>query len=248
MTVNERQKPLAPLPAGCVEGRFIQRCKRFSVEVEIAGKRVWAHTNNTGGMLGLLRPYARVLLSPALNPQRKLAWTLERIWTESGHGQACWVGVNTAMPNIVFKRAFMAGQLDFAREYENICMEAKIGGSRLDACLTGKNVAPLWVECKNTSLVEDGIAAFPDAESQRARKHLTELMERIRQGHQAAMFFLIQRADCCAFEAADYIDAAYAKLFHQALALGVQMRAFCADLRNDGLYLGRRLPIVENNV
>lgn len=39
-----------------------------------------AHTNNTGSMIGLLRPGAPVLLSPAQNPERKLRWTLELVW------------------------------------------------------------------------------------------------------------------------------------------------------------------------
>ena len=67
---------LLPFPSGCVVGRLVRREKRFFVHVLIDGKPDVAHTNNTGSMIGLLRPGAPVLLSPAQNPGRKLRWTL----------------------------------------------------------------------------------------------------------------------------------------------------------------------------
>ena len=47
---------LLPFPSGCVVGRLIRREKRFFVHVLIDGKPDVAHTNNTGSMIGLLRP------------------------------------------------------------------------------------------------------------------------------------------------------------------------------------------------
>lgn len=82
MSVN--RQILVPLPPGSREGRFIRRYKRFSVEFEMDGCICWAHTNNTGAMLGLLKKGARILVSPAAKPERKLSWTLERIEVETG--------------------------------------------------------------------------------------------------------------------------------------------------------------------
>ena len=73
------QTPLLPYPPGCRIGRLLRREKRFSVAVELDARPIWAHTNNTGSMLGLLRPGSPVLLSPATNPARKLAWTVEAL-------------------------------------------------------------------------------------------------------------------------------------------------------------------------
>ena len=47
---------LLPFPSGCVVGRLVRREKRFFVHVLIDGKPDVAHTNNTGSMIGLLRP------------------------------------------------------------------------------------------------------------------------------------------------------------------------------------------------
>ncbi len=56
--------PLLPFPPGCVVGRFVRRVKRFSVELELDGESLWVHSNNSGSMLGLMRPGAAVLASP----------------------------------------------------------------------------------------------------------------------------------------------------------------------------------------
>ena len=71
------ERRLLAYPAGCRTGRFIRREKRFFVIAELDGREVVAHTNNTGTMLGLLRPGMPGLLSPATNPARKLKWTGE---------------------------------------------------------------------------------------------------------------------------------------------------------------------------
>lgn len=147
---------LFPLPAGCIEGRFIRRVKRFSVEFECKKQRLWAHSNNSGSMLGLNRPGMPVLLSPAPNPERKLAYTLELV--KPGE---VWVGVNTLTPNRLLRKAFEAGLLLWAANYACFQPEAKRGQSHIDALLTGPRLPPLWVECKNVTLVEDGVAAFP---------------------------------------------------------------------------------------
>ena len=70
---------LLKYPEGCRVGRFLRREKRFFVHAELDGQEVLAHTNNTGTMLGLLRPGCPVLLSPAQNPARKLKWTVEAL-------------------------------------------------------------------------------------------------------------------------------------------------------------------------
>ena len=236
------QRILLPLPAGCIQGRFAARVKRFSVKIETASGAVWAHTNNTGSMLGLLAPGAPALLSPAANPCRKLQWTLERIWLGDA-GRGFWAGVNTLSPNRMLKAAFMAGLLDFAKGYETLQMERKNGASRLDGCFTGADKPPLWVECKNVSLVEDEVAAFPDAVSERALKHLLELVEIVKRGERAAMFFLVQRPDARCFSPADYIDEKYAESFYRALGQGVEAYAYEAALYPAGMGLGRRLKV-----
>ena len=219
--------------------------KRFSVELLLPdGSHVWAHSNNSGAMLGLTRPGAPTLVSPAARPGRKLGFTQECVWLGTD-SQGFWVGVNTSVPQRLLEAAFRAGRLPFAAGYTRLVREAARGGSRLDACLSGPGVPPLWVECKNVTMVEDDVACFPDAPSKRARKHLLELMDAVARGDRAAMFYLVQRPDGRCFGPADCIDPAYAALFHEAMAAGVAMYPFRGVVTPAGVDLGGPIPVLR---
>ncbi len=154
-----------------------------------------------------------------------------------------WVGVNTSTPNRMLEAAFHAGRLPFAQGYTTLVREAKRGQSRLDGLLTAPGLPPLWVECKNVTMVEDNAACFPDAASERGQKHLRELMNIVACGERAAMFYLVQRPDGECFAPADFIDPAYATLFYEALSAGVEMYPFRALVSPAGIDLGPTLPV-----
>ncbi len=250
--------PLLPLPPHCLVAAFVQRHKRFSVLLQHEGADLWVHSNNSGSMLGLCLPGAPVLASPASNPNRKLKYTQECVWLErravpempgntpGAKGQPAsgfWVGVNTSTPNRMLEAAFHAHRLPFAQGYTNLVREAKRGQSRLDGLLTAPGLPPLWVECKNVTMVEDDAACFPDAASERGQKHLRELMDIVACGERAAMFYLVQRPDGRCFAPADFIDPAYAALFYEALQAGVEMYPFRALVSPEGIDLGALLPV-----
>lgn len=241
MTVNN--DVLLALPTGSLQASFVRRVKRFSVELKLDDEPIWAHCNNTGSMLGLLRRGTPVIISPARGKNRKLQWTLERVWHDGVKAQ--WIGVNTQLPNHLLRAAFAAGLLDFAAGYKNIKMESARGQSRLDALIWDDDKPRLWVECKNVSMVEDCVAAFPDSFSERGQKHLKELMSIVKSGERAAMFYCVQRQDAKCFGPADFIDAEYAKLFYAAIQCGVEMYPYELEFCSKGYRLGRLLKIVS---
>ncbi|WP_319582938.1 DNA/RNA nuclease SfsA [uncultured Pseudodesulfovibrio sp.] len=238
-------RPAAHIPfhAPCRSAAFIRRIKRFTVEAEALdgpdkGTVLAAHTNNTGSMLGLLRPGSKALLSPAANPDRKLKYTLEGLELAGS-----MVGVNTLTPNRMLYAAWQAGAMPEMDGYEHFQKEAKVGQSRLDAHLTG-GPGDLWVECKNVTMVEDDVALFPDAVTERGQKHLRELMSLAETGARVALFFLVQRPDGHCFGPADMIDPVYADLFYEALDAGVEAWPYVAEVNETGITLGRRLKVV----
>lgn len=231
-------RPLLPFPEGCVGGVFLAREKRFRVLADLDGLgETWVHSNNSGSMLGLTRPGAKILASPANNPSRKLPFTLEAI-----EHKGFWVGVNTLTPNRMLRAAHAAGMPPETRGFQDFKAEAKIGGSRLDALLSGPE-GRLWVECKNVTLAVYGVAAFPDAVTSRGFKHLQELRRLVRKGDRAALFFLVQRPDAQCFAPADYIDPAYAEAFHRAVDAGVEVWPYLAEIDERGISLGRKLNL-----
>ena len=231
-----------PLPGPLVTARFVRRRVRFLIDVEGAAGPFTAHANNTGSMLGLLRPGRRVGLSVSDNPKRKLAHTLEMVRLPDFRGDF-WVGVNTLTPNRLFRKAFLAGAFPDLAGYDAVRPEPAFAHGRLDFALSGP-AGQCFVECKNVTMVEDGAAMFPDAATQRGCKHLVELTRLAREGNaRAALFFCVQRPDGDAFAPAALIDPDYAALLREAVTAGVLVLAYRAAVDEAGVRLDVRLPL-----
>ena len=241
-TQKGEARAMVSYPKPCREALFVRREKRFLVLTLMDGKETWIHSNNTGSMLGLTRPSSVVLASHSDNPKRKLCWTQEAIFCEAA---SCFVGVNTSLPNRMLVQAFLAEALPFAQGYETLRTETTRKKSRFDALLEGEGLPRLWVECKNVTMVEDDVALFPDAKSERGQKHLEELMDVVACGERAAMFYLVQRTDARCFGPADCIDEEYARLFWQAIAMGVEIHPYVARVTPEGVCLSHRLPLAH---
>ncbi len=109
-------------------------------------------------------------------------------------------------------------------------------------CLEGSG-GNCFVEVKNVTLAVDGSAAFPDAVSERGTKHLKELMRLKRQGHRAAIVFVIQRGDCDTFRPADEIDSEYGRWLRRAVKAGVEALPYIAKVTPKEIILSERIAI-----
>jgi len=220
-----------------IRGTLIQRYKRFLADVRLAtGEVVIAHCTNTGSMMGCKEPGSAVYISRSENLNRKLLYTWELIKADN-----TWVGINTMHPNKLVPEAVEAGVIQELRGYETIRREVKVSAhSRLDLCLEGVS-GNCFVEIKNVSLAVNGTAAFPDAISERGTKHLKELMRLKRQGHRAAIVFVIQRGDCAAFRPADEIDKEYGRWLRRAIKAGVEALPYRAKVTPKEIVLTERI-------
>jgi sugar fermentation stimulation protein A len=233
-----------PLAGPLVTARLVRRYKRFLVDAVGPDGPLTAHANNTGSMLGLLRPGCTLGLSVSDNPKRKLAHTLEMVRVPDFRGDF-WVGVNTLTPNRLFRLAFCAGAFPELAGYDAIRPEPAFAHGRLDFALAGP-AGNCFVECKNVTMVEDNAAAFPDAATERGRKHLVELTRLAREGTaRAALFFCVQRPDGDCFAPAAMVDPDYAARYEEARAAGVLMLPYRADVSPAGITLGPRLPLAR---
>ncbi len=204
-----------------VEGRILQRYKRFLADVALPdGSVVVAHTTNTGSMKTCWEPGDRVLLEPAANPDRKLRWTWLACERPGG-----WVGVETGMPNRVVAEAARQDRLPGLPGLREVRTEVKYGDerSRIDVLALDAEGRQVYIEVKNTTLKEANWATFPDAVTERGTKHLRELQGMVAQGHVAAIAFFIHRTDVDRFDAARAIDPAYARELDRAAEAGVHI-------------------------
>jgi sugar fermentation stimulation protein A len=204
-------------------GILRQRYKRFFADVELTnGEMVTAHCANTGPMTGICELGAPVYLSKSHNPKRKLAYTWEMIQI----GET-WVGVNTGLPNRVFKLALEQHLIpELAGQYTHIQTEVPYGRdrkSRVDFVLTDEQgERPIYLEVKNTIYTQGQLALFPDTVTTRGQKHLRELME-LPAPATAIMLYFINRDDCTHFAPGDRLDPTYGQLLRLAIAQGVKV-------------------------
>jgi sugar fermentation stimulation protein A len=206
-----------------IAGKLIARYKRFFADIELAdGTVITAHCPNTGPMIGVSTPGSLVQVSPSNNPKRKLAYTWEMILVED-----TWVGINTALPNKIIKLALQQKLFsELATRYDQILREVPYGKdkkSRIDFLLTGDDSQLLiYLEVKNVTLAKDNLALFPDTVTTRGQRHLEELIALLPNAKPIMLYF-IDRGDCDRFAPSSWHDAEYSRLFHKAVAAGVEI-------------------------
>ena len=222
-------------------GTLIKRYKRFLADVElVSGELITAHCANTGPMTGVCDPCSPVLLSCNSNPDRKYPYTWELI--QMRDRERTWVGINTALPNRVVKQMLEQHVLPELGSYTEILPEVvygQEGKSRVDFVLNGTpDGRAIYVEVKNTTWADDGLALFPDTVTTRGQKHLQELMAIVRQ-NRAVMVYFINRGDCDRFAPGDHADPVYGQLLREAVQRGVEVLPCRFEVTPTGIrYLG----------
>lgn len=229
-----------PLPAELCEARFIERPNRFLLRCELGGQEAAApprepievHMADPGRLKELLLPGRRVWIRPAASPTRRTAWSAVLVESPDGEGL---VSVDTTMPNRLIHRALEASALDELAGWALERREWPLGASRIDFLLS-RGEERLALEVKSVTLVEDGVALFPDAVTARGARHVRELAEvASRPRWHAAILFVLQRPDAYRIEAARSIDPVFADALAEARAAGVRV-------------LGRRCRVTLNRI
>ncbi|MFC1822314.1 DNA/RNA nuclease SfsA [Thermodesulfobacteriota bacterium] len=221
-----------------IEGKLVKRYQRFKADVRLKnGHTVIALCPNTGSMLACSESGRTVYLSRHNKPERKLKYTWEMIEMPTS-----LIGINTGIPNSFVKAAITNGVIRELSGFDHIRTEVKYGkNSRIDLLLEGRG-GRCFVEVKNCTLVEEGIASFPDAVTARGLKHLLELQQQVCEGDRAVMFYLVQRMDAKLFRPADQIDPAYGAELRNAYRNGVEILVYDVKLDLRGIRLNQSLP------
>ena len=117
-----------------------------------------------------------------------------------------------------------SGELFKANKIEK---EKKYGKSRIDFLLDKK----ILMEVKGCTLEENGKALFPDAPTIRGQRHITELMNALKDGYEAILLILIFVPSLC-FKPNEKVDRKFSELFYNAIDEG--MRVYPALMEYDG--------------
>lgn len=255
---------LVPFDRPVVTGRLVRRYKRFFVDVVLdgvdsrgatatagpmaePGVEVVAHTANTGAMTGLVEPGTPVLLTRHDTKTRTIPWELEAVFVDGA-----WASVNTGTANGFAARAVERGLVPELGGYSRIRREvfpSPRSGSRFDLCLEGRGdaggegEARCFVEVKSVTLKEGARALFPDAVTERGRKHLDALARLATKGERAAMLYVSQRAGCSSFAPAAAIDPRYSAALARAVRAGVEVYCVRCTVDERGLSFGGSLQV-----
>lgn len=265
--------PAVPLPGPLVAARFVERPNRFVVRVrlpedlpaapgrppgshESAGAMVDAHLADPGRLTELLVPDVVVWLRPAGDPARKTRWSAVLVDRPGGEGL---VSVDTTLPNRLVGAALEAEWLDELRGWRLAAREWSHGRSRFDFLLRShRGTTPdhdlpirdrpepdhLVLEVKSVTLVEDGVALFPDALTARGARHVRELAEiAARDGWEGAVLFVLQRPDADRIVAARSIDPDFADALEGARRAGVRLLGRRCRVEPDRVTLGARVDV-----
>ena len=220
-----------------VEGRFIQRLNRFAALVDVNGKVCLVHVANSGRMRELLVEGYRVMLRPAEGDHRKTAFDLALV--DLGHNLA---SADARLPNLLVYEALKEKRLSQFAGYDNLRREVVYGESRLDLALEGPN-GTCYVETKSVTLVTDRIGLFPDAPTSRGTKHVGSLLKATREGHRAAIVFVVQRDDAEALVPNDGADPQFGVALRQAVAGGVEVYAYGCRVDIKEIVIADQLPV-----
>lgn len=214
-----------------VRAKLIRRYKRFLADVELPScEEVVVHCPNPGSMIGLAEPGTTVWLRPANDPKRALKYS----WVISELSSAL-VCVDTQMANKVVFDALKEGLLSQLQGYQLLEREKQFAESRFDFRLSKHGESPdCLMEVKSVTLADGGKAMFPDAKTERGRKHLQCLIKAAQEGWRAVQFFCISRTDTFLFSPADHIDALYGRALREAALNDVELQAMTMDIAKDG--------------
>lgn len=215
---------------------FLERPNRFIAYAEMNGKKETVHVKNTGRCAELLKSGASIYVQKSDNPERKTQWDLIAVEKEKR-----MVNMDSQIPNRVVQEWIEAGNL--FGEDAIVKPETTFGNSRFDLYVE-QGERKCFVEVKGVTLEENGAARFPDAPSERAIKHVEELIQAVKAGYGAYLFFVIQMEDICYFTPNRDTQPAFGEVLKRARAAGVQILAYDCLVTAENIVLNKPVPVV----
>lgn len=221
------------------QGVFCSRENRFIAYVTVDGQRERVHVKNTGRCRELLIEGATVYLEQAEGAGRSTAYDLVAVKKD---GRI--VNIDSQAPNRAVHEWLLAGGL--LPGVLSVRPETTFGESRFDFYIeaaAGEAVRKIYMEVKGCTLEEAGVGMFPDAPSERAVKHVKELIKAKEAGYEAFLLFVVQMdgVDCVVPNRETQPE--FAEVLKTARRAGVQIIARDCFVTADSMEIRDPLPV-----
>lgn len=215
-------------------GIFIERPNRFEALVEVDGSIERVHVPNTGRMKELLHTGCEVVLLEANNPNRKTKYTMMFVY--KGKNLIC---VNSAFANRVFEDAFKRDMFPWLNG--NLRREVKYNNSRFDFLIEGD--VNTFVEVKCGTYEEDDILMFPDAPTERGRRHIDELILAKNEGFNTAIVIIAFMDYVKSFTPNYKIDREFGEKLYFAYQNSVNVKVYNCNVTIDNVDIKEEIKI-----
>lgn len=169
------------------EAILVSRPNRFVIIARDGDEELVCHCPNPGRILEFAIPGTPLILERRKDVsgqgQSKTGWTAVAVRYHGAIVPLAPARMNRVAGELILPGILPAGTI--------LRPEYKVGGSRFDFLASEPRGQRHLIEIKTCSLVEEGLAMFPDAPSLRASRHLEELSELAGEGYASHVLFVI---------------------------------------------------------
>ena len=197
-----------------LKATYIGRPNRFVVTLDLNGESVLAHLPNPGRMWELLFTGVTMYIVPHDKPDAKTKYRVIGIERDG-----VVIMLDTNYSNDVAQHLIENKLIPGWEEWRVVRREytVKLHGtsSRFDLLLTNDKGDEFLLEVKSCTLFSKTGAMFPDAITERGRKHLLHLKELQNEGYHTGVLFLVQWDQAQWFLPDYHTDLEFAKTFKE---------------------------------
>lgn len=224
----------------------MERLHRFGANVKVKGRMEYCHVTNSGRLRELLIPGATVALVDHQHRSGKVK-RKTRYSVRLALYRGKWVCIEANTAPKLLKEAWEKGKIPDLRPYDRLRAEVPLNAhTRFDFLAENSRTREkAWIEVKCVTLVDkEGRGLFPDAPSERASKHLRELMVLARKAKtKCFVFFVLQSPFGKSVRPKEDTDPLFAKTLRQAARSKVALRALRAKVGLASAQIEKGIPV-----
>ena len=217
---------------------FISRPNRFITRVKINNNIFESHLADPGRLEELLIPGAKLYVRKA----RKNLYRRTKYSTVMVEHKGELISLVYTLPNVFFQDLMRQKKLSIFKGYRIMKNEVVVKNHRIDFLLSNSK-DNLFLEIKSVTFSKKKVAQFPDAITERGKKHILLLTDMVKKGCKAGILFICQRSDVEMFKPKWDRDPEFCKALKNGQKAGLKVWCLSAKLTKNQMIFSKELPI-----